>query len=98
MPTEIISLVIAFVGVCIAFIGFLGSARKDSEQAAGRMSQVIAKLDFIADDLKDMKADYRNVMRELQDVRDIAVKAMTSADNANKRLDGAGIDGHGTKG
>lgn len=96
MPTEVISLVIAFVGVCIAFMGSLSNSRKDSERAAGRISEIIAKLDFISDDLKDMKADYRSVMAELQSVRDIAVKAMASADTANKRLDGAGINGHGT--
>lgn len=92
MSTEVISLVIAFVGVCIAFIGFLGNARKDSERAAGRMSEVIAKLDFISDDLKEIKADYRSVTRELQDVRDIAVRAKASADSAHKRLDSAGIE------
>jgi outer membrane murein-binding lipoprotein Lpp len=92
MPTEVISLVIAFVGVCIAFAGSLGNARKDSERAAGRISEVIAKLDFISDDLKEMKADYRSVTRELQDVRDIAVRAKASADSAHKRLDSAGIE------
>ncbi len=92
MPTEVISLVIAFVGVCIAFMGSLSSSRKDSERAAGRMSEVIAKLDFISDDLKDMKADYRRTMNELQEVRDIAIQAKASAASAHKRLDSAGIE------
>ena len=95
MPSETISLVIAFVGVCIAFAGSLSNARKDSERAAGRISEVIAKLDFISDDLKDIKADYRSVTRELQDVREIALKAAASADSAHKRIDGAGIDHNG---
>ena len=92
MPTEVISLVIAFVGVCIAFMGSLSNSRKDSERAAGRMSEVIAKLDFISDDLKDMKADYRRTMTELQEVRDIAIQAKASAASAHKRLDSAGIE------
>jgi outer membrane murein-binding lipoprotein Lpp len=97
MPIEVISVVIAFVGACIAFAGMLGNARKDSDRAAGRMSEVIAKLDFIGDDIKEMKADYRNVSTELKEVRDIAVRAKASADSAHKRLDSAGIDQHGAR-
>lgn len=97
MPTEVISLIIAFVGVCIAFMGSLSNSRKDGEREAGRISEVIAKLDFISDDLKDMKADYRSVARELQDVREIAVKAQASAASAHKRIDSAGIDHNGNK-
>ena len=95
MPTEVISIVIAFVGACIAFAGMLANARKESDQAAGRMSEVIAKLDFIGDDIKEMKADYRTVQTELREVRDLAVRAKASADSAHKRLDSAGIDHHG---
>ncbi len=97
MPTEVISLVIAFAGACIAFAGMLGNARKESDAAAGRISEVIAKLDFIGDDIKEMKADYRNVATELKEVRDIAVRAKASADSAHKRLDSAGIDYHSAK-
>lgn len=92
MPTELLSLLVAFVGVCIAFMGSLSNSRKDSERAAGRISEVITKLDFISDDLKDMKADYRRITSEMQEVREIAVQAKASAETANKRIDSAGLD------
>lgn len=96
MPTEVISLLIAFCSICIAFANSLGNSRKDASAAEGRMTQVITKLDFISDDLKDIKADYRRVSVELQDVRDIAVKAQASAASAHKRIDSADIDHYGT--
>lgn len=97
MPTDVISLVIAFMGVCVAFASSLGNSRKDAERTAGRISEVIAKLDFISDDLKEMKADYRSVTRELQDVREIAIEAKASADSAHRRIDSAGLDHDGAK-
>lgn len=94
MPTDVISIIIAFVGVCIAFVGFLANARNDSAKAEGRMGEIVTKLDFIGDDLKDLKASYRSVTSELQAVRDIATRAQESASSAHKRLDRAGIDRH----
>ena len=87
MPTEMLSLLVAFVGVCIAFASSLSNGRKDAERTAGRMSEVIARLDFISDDIKDIKADYRSITNKLQTVRDIAVGAKVSADSAHKRID-----------
>lgn len=92
MPIEVISLLIAFAGVCLAFVGSISNARKDSEQEAGRMAEIMAKLDFIGNDIKDIKADYRSVTSELQNVRDIAIQARASASSAHKRLDDAGIE------
>lgn len=94
MPTEVISIIIAFVGVCVAFVGTLANAQKDNAKAEGRMAEIVTKLDFIGDDLKDMKASYRSVTNELQAVRDIANRAQESANSAHKRLDRAGIDIH----
>jgi hypothetical protein len=94
MPTETISLIIAFLGVCIAFATSMSNARKDASKAEGRMGEIITKLDFISDDLKDIKADYRRISVELQEVRDIAVRAQASAASAHKRIDSADLEHH----
>lgn len=92
MPTEVISLVIAFVSVVIAFVGALSRAQTDHAKSERRSAEIVTKLDFIGDDIKDMKANYRNIAHELQAVREIAVNAAASASSAHKRLDRAGID------
>lgn len=92
MPIETISLLIAFAGVCLALLNNVNSARHDSARNEGRMSEIMTKLDFIGDDIKDMKASYRSLTNEIQAVRDLAIEAQESAASAHKRLDRAGID------
>lgn len=44
-------------------------------------------LDFISNDLKELKVDVRSFNRDLQDVRTIAISAENEAKRANDRLD-----------
>lgn len=83
--TVIIGCVIA---VCTFFVDRKNEA-KDEEHSA---TSVSTKLDFISEDVKDIKADQRVFQRDINDVRAIALDAKARADAANRRLDSIEID------
>ncbi len=90
-----ISLGIAGFAALVAFVTYLrGNVRAD-RQDAETQAETSTKLDFIANDLKDIKAENRRYSSELRDVREIAVHARERADAAHERLDRAGIDKQG---
>lgn len=85
------------IALIVSILTFHKSSKEKSESSASeqasRDATISTKLDFIAEDVKDVKAEQRAIQRNVNDVRDIAVKAKESADAAHRRLDRAGIDG-----
>ena len=92
MSIEVISVVISLCGVVIAFAVFISNSRKDAGKQEACYSQINAKLDFIGDDLKTMRAEHRSYEARLAETREIAQRAEIQANAAHKRLDRAGVD------
>ena len=78
-------------GISVAFAVFFGISsknrndRKDTEQE-------MTKLENIADDVKDIKRDYRETNIEVQNLRERVVAVEQSLKSYHKRLDGAKTD------
>lgn len=68
-------------------ISVINSSKKDTKEDTAKMTTVIVKLDNISAGIVEIKANMETTRKELQDVRDIAVKAEASASSAHKRLD-----------
>lgn len=94
MPIEYITLLISVCSVGIAFAVFMRNSRHDSGKQDQHNAEVVTKLDFIGEDVKDVKADQRAFQSQINDVRTIAINAYDKAESAHNRLDRAGIDKH----
>ena len=89
-------------GISVAFAIFFGissknrNERKDTEQAtedrASTHTLLMTKLEDIADDVKDIKRDYRETNAEVQNLRERVVAVEQSLKSYHKRLDGEKSD------
>lgn len=89
-------------GISVAFAIFFGissksrNERKDTEQEtedrASTHTLLMTKLENIADDVKDIKRDYRETNIEVQNLRERVVAVEQSLKSYHKRLDGKKID------
>lgn len=89
-------------GISVAFAIFFGISsknrndRKDTEQEtedrASTHTLLMTKLENIADDVKDIKRDYRETRTEVQDLRDRVIAVEQSLKSYHKRLDGVKTD------
>lgn len=85
-------------GISVAFAVFFGitskhrNDRKDTEQKtedkAATHTMLITKLENIADDVKEIKRDYRETREELKELYGRVAVAEQSAKSCHKRLDG----------
>lgn len=85
-------------GISVAFAIFFGISsknrndRKDTEQEtedrASTHTLLMTKLENIADDVKDIKRDYRETNIEVQNLRERVVAVEQSLKSYHKRLDG----------
>lgn len=82
-----ISIIIAIIGCLVGISGWVRNLRSDAEKEEGETSEIKTSLDFISNDIKDLKVDVRAFNRDLQDVRTIAVSAENEAKRANDRID-----------
>ena len=87
MDVSTISIIIAIVGCLVGAAGWLRNTRSDAGQQKATESEIKTKLDFMSNDIKDVKVDIRSFNRDLQDVRTIAVTAEAEAERANTRID-----------
>lgn len=95
MPPEIataVSVTIAVMSAVIALATYVRGGKHDISNDAAQDAEVITKLDFVINDLKDIKADGRRNKTEINEVRQIALHAQERANAAHNRLDRAGID------
>lgn len=89
-------------GISVAFAIFFGISsknrndRKDTEQEtedrAATRTLLMTKLENIADDVKDIKRDYRETNAEVQNLRERVVVVEQSLKSYHKRLDGVKTD------
>lgn len=89
-------------GISVAFAVFFGISsknrndRKDTEQEtedrASTHTLLMTKLENIADDVKDIKRDYRETNIEVQNLRERVVAVEQSLKSYHKRLDGINTD------
>lgn len=89
-------------GISVAFAIFFGISsknrndRKDTEQEtedrAATHTLLMTKLKNIADDVKDIKRDYRETNAEVQNLRERVVAVEQSLKSYHKRLDGVKTD------
>lgn len=89
-------------GISVAFAIFFGISsknrndRKDTEQEtedrAATHTLLMTKLENIADDVKDIKRDYRETNAEVQNIRERVVAVEQSLKSYHKRLDGVKTD------
>lgn len=80
------------VSALACFAGLAGMARnsrRDIGTDAAESATVVTKLDFIGNDLKDLKAEYRVTRDEAREARDLAERAHVRADEAYERADAA---------
>lgn len=82
-----ISIIIAIVGCLVGAAGWLRNTRTDANQQKATESEIKTKLDFMSNDIKEVKVDVRSFSRDLQDVRTIAISAEAEAKRANTRID-----------
>lgn len=106
MPTEIVtavSVTIAILSFLVAFATYIRGGKQTVQGAAAERAETNLKLDFIGNDIKDIKAENRRTATEIQkmrenhntelgEVRDIAIHAQERAEAAHNRMDRAGID------
>lgn len=89
-------------GISVAFAIFFGissksrNERKDTEQEtedrASTHTLLMTKLENIADDVKDIKRDYRETNIEVQNLRERVVAVEQPLKSYHKRLDGQKTD------
>lgn len=82
----------AVIGCVIAVLGFFRTGRSDVKADGTLSGEILTKLDFMQDDVKDIKAEYRRTREDIDEVRGIAMHAQERADAAHNRLDRAGVD------
>ena len=87
MDIATISIIIAIIGCLVGSAGWLRNAKTDASHQKATESEIKTKLDFISDDMKEIKVDVRAFSRDLQDVRTIAITAENEAKRANSRID-----------
>ncbi len=88
----LLSIISVGFGVFSAVSSKLRNDRKDTEQEtedkAATHTLLMTKLENIADDVKDIKRDYRETRSEVQNLRDRVIAVEQSLKSYHKRLDG----------
>ena len=89
-------------GVSVAFAIFFGicskqrNDKKDTQEETERRAEndtmVVVKLENIADDIRDIKRDYKETRAEVQDLHDRVLLVEASLKSYHKRLDGQGAN------
>lgn len=87
-----ITFAIGIIGCVIAVTNFFADRSKEAKHDEHAITSVSTKLDFIGEDVKDIKADQRVFQRDINEVRGIALSAKERADAAHRRIDQIGLD------
>ena len=78
------SLIIAFVALVMSI---WNTSKKDSKEHTQQITMVMAKLDSISEDIKDLKKDVSDMRVSIQDNHDRIIKLEMSLSTAWKRID-----------
>ena len=101
-----VSAAVAVMGALVALATYARGGKQELRGDAAQRAETNLKLDFIGNDIKDIKAENRrtaseireireNSAAEIGEVREIALYARDRADAAHNRMDRAGIDTRG---
>ena len=82
-----ITLLVSIVGAIIAISDWIGGEKKKASAQESHNATVLTKLEFISDDLRDIKSDQKAFKQEVREARDIAQHALERAESAHSRLD-----------
>lgn len=88
----IVTFIIAIIGCVIAVDGAGLKQRSEVKKEEHYITTISTKLDFISEDVKDVKADQRSFQRDINEIRSIAIHAKERAESAHRRLDCIGLD------
>lgn len=67
-------------------------AEQETEERATANTLMMTKLENIADDVKDIKRDYKETRAEVQDLHDRVLIVEQSLKSYHKRLDGMNLN------
>lgn len=93
-----IELSLLLSGISVAFAIFFGISnkkrndKKETEERAAANTLMMTKLENIADDVKDIKRDYKETRAEVQDLHDRVLIVEQSLKSYHKRLDGMNLN------
>ena len=89
-------------GISVAFAILFGitnkkrndkkDAEQETEERATANTLMMTKLENIADDVKDIKRDYKETRAEVQDLHDSVLIVEQSLKSYHKRLDGMNLN------
>ena len=85
-----ISAIVAIVGCCVGVAGWTRNARKDGSEIAASIAAIQTAIGYIENDIKEIKAEFRRIEDDVQDARETAGKALSTAEAAHDRLDALG--------
>ena len=93
-----IELSLLLSGISVAFAIFFGISnkkrndKKETEERAAANTLMMTKLENIADDVKDIKRDYKETREEVQNLHDRVLIVEQSLKSYHKRLDGMNLN------
>lgn len=93
-----IELSLLLSGISVAFAIFFGISnkkrndKKETEERAAANTLMMTKLENIADDVKDIKRDYKETRVEVQNLHDRVLIVEQSLKSYHKRLDGMNLN------
>ena len=78
----------SFVVAALALlVSFLTNIKRDTRQDTTQIATIMAKLDSISEDIRDVKKDVAGLRQSVQDNHDRILKLEMSLDTAWKRID-----------
>lgn len=92
MITWIMGFFVSVSGLIIAYSTFQNNKRKDVSEDKEERAKLSTQLDFISNDIKDIKADNRTNDKRINEIDRKAEHALERAEAAHNRLDRAHID------
>lgn len=93
-----IELSLLLSGISVAFAIFFGISnkkrndKKETGERAAANTLMMTKLENIADDVKDIKRDYKETRAEVQNLHDRVLIVEQSLKSYHKRLDGMNLN------
>ena len=87
MPIEITQLV-SILSLLIAAIALARNLRLDTKSDQTELTTVIVKLENINDNIKEVKIDMKDIISDIDKVKERLTAVEASAKSAHKRIDG----------
>ena len=82
--TSVGSLVVAAIALILSI---WNTQKKDSKESTSQITMMMAKLDSISEDIRDLKKDVTDMRVSIQDNHDRVLKLEMSLETAWKRID-----------